>query len=139
MKENNKVFIGIGTNLGDREQNLKTVLEEIAKIAEIKKKSSIHETKPVGYKDQGDFLNMVIEIKTNLLPTDLIIRLHEIEHKMGRAREIKNGPRIIDLDILTYGNLKINEPNLKIPHPRMHERDFVLKPLKEISNDFDNR
>ena len=67
-----------------------------------------------------------------------MIRLHEIEHKMGRIREIKNGPRIIDLDILTYEDLKINEPHLKIPHPRMHERDFVLKPLKEISNDFDN-
>jgi len=138
MKENNKVFIGIGTNLGNREQNLKTALKEIGKIAEIKKKSRIHETKPIGYKKQNDFLNMAIEIKTNLLPTDLIIRLHEIEHKMGRIREIKNGPRIIDLDILTYGNLKINEPHLKIPHPRMHERDFVLKPLKEISNDFDN-
>lgn len=138
MKENNKAFIGIGTNLGNREQNLKTALEEIGKIAEIKKKSRIHKTKPVGYKNQGDFLNMVIEIETNLLPTNLIIKLHEIEHKMGRVREIKNGPRIIDLDILIYGNLKINEPHLKIPHPQMHERDFVLKPLKEISNDFDN-
>ncbi|NIA01943.1 MAG: 2-amino-4-hydroxy-6-hydroxymethyldihydropteridine diphosphokinase [Nitrospirae bacterium] len=138
MKEN-KVFIGIGTNVGDRRQNIENALFEIGKIASIKKKSSIHETKPVGYKDQGDFFNMAIGIETDLKPIDLIIKLQEIEHKMGRVRDIKNGPRIIDLDILTYGNEIINEPDLIIPHPRMFERDFVMKPLKEITDDFNNR
>lgn len=137
MKEN-KAFIGIGTNIGDRGKNIKNALVEIGKIANIKKKSSIHETKPVGYEDQNDFFNMAIEIETNLKPLDLIIKLQEIEHKMGRVRNIKNGPRVIDLDILTYNNKTINEPNLIIPHPRMSERDFVMKPLKEITNDFDN-
>jgi 2-amino-4-hydroxy-6-hydroxymethyldihydropteridine diphosphokinase len=138
MKEN-KVYIGIGTNIGDRGQNIENALSEIEKFASIKNKSSIHETKPVGLEDQGDFYNMVIEIKTDIPPIDLIIKLQEIEHKMGRVRSIKNGPRIMDLDILTYGDEVINEPNLIIPHPRMLERDFVMKPLKEISNDFDNR
>ncbi|MFH1533587.1 MAG: 2-amino-4-hydroxy-6-hydroxymethyldihydropteridine diphosphokinase [Nitrospirota bacterium] len=138
MKEN-KVFIGIGTNIGDKGQNIENALIEIGKIATIKKKSSIHETKPVGYENQGDFFNMAIEIETDLSPIDLIIKLQEIEHKMGRVRDIKNGPRIIDLDILTYGNEIINEPNLTIPHPRMFERDFVMKPLKEITNDFNNQ
>ena len=138
MKEN-KVFIGIGTNVGDRGQNIENALFEINKIASIKKKSSTHETKPVGYKNQGDFFNMAIEIETQLKPIDLIIKLQEIEHKMGRVRNIKNGPRIIDLDILTYGDEIINEPDLIIPHPRMLERDFVMKPLKEITDDFNNR
>lgn len=137
MKEN-KAFIGIGTNIGDRDNNIKNALIEISEIAKIRKKSSIHETKPIGYIDQNDFLNMVIEIETKLRPLDLIIKLQEIEHKVGRVKNIKNGPRIIDLDILTYGDEIINEPNLTIPHPRMHERDFVMKPLKEISNDFNN-
>lgn len=129
------VNISLGTNLGDREQNLKTALKKISLFAKLKKKSSIYETEPVGYKDQGMFLNMVVEIETNLTPQKLLAKLNEIEHKMGRNRshEIKNGPRIIDLDILTYGNEKVNEPNLKIPHPRMNEREFVLKPLKEIT------
>lgn len=138
MREN-KAFIGIGTNIGDRGQNIENALFEISKIAVIKKKSSIHETKPIGHEDQGDFFNTAIEIETDLKPIDLIIKLQEIEHKMGRVRDIKNGPRIIDLDILTYGNEIINEPNLTIPHPRMFERDFVMKPLKEITNDFNNR
>lgn len=138
MKEN-KVYIGIGTNMGDRGQNIENALSEIEKIATIAKKSSIHETKPVGFEEQGDFYNMVIEISTNIRPIDLIIKLQEIEHKMGRVRGIKNGPRIIDLDILTYEDEVINEPNLVIPHPKMFERDFVMKPLKEISNDFNNR
>jgi len=137
MKEN-KVYIGIGTNVGDRGQNIENALAEIAKTVSIVKKSSIHETKPIDYEDQDDFYNMVIEINTDIPPIDLIIKLQEIEHRMGRVRNIKNGPRIIDLDILTYGDEVINEPNLTIPHPRMLERDFVMKPLKEISNDFDN-
>ena len=132
MRGTNNAYLGLGTNMGNRQQNLELALEEIDDFAEITKKSSIHETKPVGYKDQDDFLNMAIEIKTNLKPIDLLARLQEIEHKMGRVREIKNGPRIIDLDILIYGEQVIENENLKIPHPRMHKRSFVLDPLNEI-------
>ena len=131
----NKAYLGLGTNIGDREKNLKIALEEISKTANITKKSSIHETKPEGVKDQGDFLNMAIEIETTMPPTDLFKRLQKIEKTMGRVKTIKNGPRIIDIDILLYEDLKINEPELVIPHPRMHERQFVLKPLSEIKDE----
>ena len=79
---------------------------------------------------------MVIEATTNLSPTELIINLQEIEHKMGRIKEVENGPRIIDLDILFYDDLLINMPNLLVPHPRLHKRNFVMEPLVEIAKDF---
>ncbi|MBL4694420.1 2-amino-4-hydroxy-6-hydroxymethyldihydropteridine diphosphokinase [Candidatus Gracilibacteria bacterium] len=128
-----KVYIALGTNLGDREKNLEIALEEIEKFATINQKSTIHETDPVGPQGQGKFLNMAVEITTELAPVILLVRLQEIEHKMGRTHEIKNGPRIIDLDILLYDNEIINQPNLKVPHPRMHKRAFVLEPLQEIA------
>lgn len=134
-KENKGIFIGIGTNLGNRNRNIEIALEEIARIAKIVKKSTVIETKPVGYSNQGDFLNLAIQIETDLEPPDLLIGLHEIEHKMGRVRGIQNGPRIIDLDILLYKNQTIKQKNLEIPHSRMHEREFVLKPLKEIAQE----
>ncbi len=133
MTEINTAYLGLGSNLGDRKQNLEISITEIEEFAIVTKKSKIHETKPVGYKDQNDFLNMAIAITTKLTPLELIFRLQEIEHKMGRVREIENGPRIIDIDILLYEGKIINQPNLKIPHPRMHERDFVLTPLNEIA------
>lgn len=129
----NKIYIGIGTNMGNRQHNLETALHEIAEFSTITKKSSIYETEPVGFKPQPDFLNMVIEIDSELTPSQLIIKLQEIEHKMGRVREIKNGPRIIDLDILLYNDLVIKHPNLIIPHPRLTQRRFVLEPLFEIA------
>lgn len=129
----NKIYIGLGTNIGNRQHNLETALNEISEFSTITKKSSIYETEPMGFKPQPDFLNMVIEIDSELTPSELIIKLQEIEHKMGRIREMKNGPRIIDLDILLYNDLVINHPNLIIPHPRLFERQFVLKPLSEIA------
>lgn len=132
-KGNKGIFIGIGSNIGDRTKNIETALEEISNLAKITNKSTIIETKPVGYDDQGDFLNLVVEIETDLSPLDLLKHLNEIENKMGRIRTIKDGPRIIDLDILLYKNQTISQKNLKIPHPRMHEREFVLKPLIEIA------
>lgn len=130
---NNKIYIGIGTNIGNRQHNLQIAINEIAAFSTITKKSSIYETEPVGFRPQSDFLNMVIEIDTNLSPSELIIKLQEIEHKMGRIKEIINGPRIIDLDILLYNDSVINHPNLIIPHPRFSQRHFVLKPLSEIA------
>ena len=133
MKEN-KVFIALGTNLGNREENLETAMTEIAKFVTIIAKSSIYETDPVGYANQGKFLNMVIEIHTTLDPKELLNQLQGIEDKMGRTRETKNGPRIIDLDILLYEDQIIKSEGLEIPHPRMTERKFVLQPLNEIAS-----
>lgn len=135
---NKTVYIALGSNIENREQNLKLALEEIKEFAHITKESKIHETKPWGYKDQDDFLNMAIAIETDLEAINLLARLQEIEHKMGRTREIKNGPRTIDLDILLYGNEIIERKLLKIPHPEMHKRKFVLKPLLEIAESLEH-
>lgn len=130
-----QAFLALGTNLGDREKNLQTAISEIEKFATVEKKSSIYQTDPVGYLKQGKFLNMAIEIHTTLRPNRLIFKLHEIELKMGRTREIKNGPRTIDLDILLYEDQIIKSVELEIPHPRTIERKFVLEPLNEIASD----
>lgn len=129
----NKVYIALGTNLGNREENLREALEKLGKIVQTQKKSEILETDPEGYENQGKFLNMVISARTTLNPQELLEELLNIEFEMGRKREIKNGPRIIDLDILLYEDRIINDPNLKIPHPMMHKRRFVLEPLKDIA------
>ncbi len=133
-KVNKGIFLSIGTNLNDRSENIRRALEKIKEFAKIIKLSSIYETEPVGYKDQGYFLNCVVKISTSLSPTELMIKAKEIEHQMGRSlqKRIKNGPRIIDIDILLYNDIKIKEKNLVLPHPKMHERNFVLIPLKEI-------
>ncbi|PIZ76139.1 2-amino-4-hydroxy-6-hydroxymethyldihydropteridine diphosphokinase [Candidatus Peregrinibacteria bacterium CG_4_10_14_0_2_um_filter_38_24] len=128
----NKAYLSLGSNLGDREKFLEKAISEIKKITDVTKKSKIYETSPVGYKNQGAFLNMVIQVKTNLTPQKLLEEFMKIEKKLGRERRIKNGPRTIDIDILTFGNTIVDEPNLKIPHPRMHERKFVLVPLMEL-------
>jgi 2-amino-4-hydroxy-6-hydroxymethyldihydropteridine diphosphokinase len=127
-------YIGIGSNLGDRLRYIESAvrkLKETEKV-EIKKISSIHETEPMGGPKQGKYLNAVIEIDTGLNPRELMARLQDIENQLGRKRTVKNAPRTIDLDILLYGNDNIDEPDLKIPHPNMREREFVMKPLKEI-------
>lgn len=126
-------LIALGSNLYEREKNLKASLQELKKIGKIKKTSKIYETAPVGYKDQGKFLNQAIEFVCMLNPNELIEKTQEIEQKMGRTKTIKNGPRIIDIDILLCGNEIISTENLKIPHPEMHKRKFVLEPLSEIS------
>lgn len=132
----NRVYIALGSNLGDKEENLKAAIREIQDFCNLKKESKKHQTKAVGGPtNQPDFLNMCIEITTDLSAIELIFRLQEIEHKMGRNREMegKNGPRPIDIDILLYNQSLINQPHLKIPHPRMHKRSFVLDPLAEIA------
>ncbi len=133
--QDKKVYIGIGSNLNNREKLIKESIEEIKEFAKLKKQSKIIETEPVGYTNQGKFLNMVIEIDTNLEPLELLIKLQEIEHKLGRIREIKNGPRTIDLDILFYGDKIVNQPHLQIPHPHIEQREFVLEPLAEIAGE----
>ena len=131
-------YIGIGSNLGNRQENIDKAVSylEASKDIELIRKSSMYETEPEGAPlGQGKYLNGVIEIKTGFIPLDLLRLLNEIEAKLGRKRLIKNGPRTIDLDILLYGDLKIEEKDLIIPHPRMHRRDFVLRPLREIAPD----
>ena len=130
-----KAFIGIGTNIGDRKENLIRTIKLLGKNGKtiIKKVSSIYETAPLGYLDQASFLNIVVEIETDLDPFELMVFTASIEKAMGRERIIKWGPRIIDLDILLYENEEIKTENLIIPHPRIEERAFVMVPLMEIA------
>lgn len=134
MQEWNKVYISFGSNLGDREENIKKAIELIGESPEIRieKASSFYETEPVGDKAQDWFLNGVLEIETQLLPEELLSVLQEIEKELGRMREIVHGPRTIDLDILLFNDRIVDTPRLKIPHPLMYERNFVLIPLAEI-------
>lgn len=132
----NRVFIGVGSNKGDRENYIKRALEHLKKDEDIetKKISSIIETEPEGNPDQSKFLNLAIEIETFINPYILFKRLKNIERMLGREETDKKWqPREIDLDILLFDDIVIKGKNLKIPHPLMHERFFVLKPLSEIA------
>lgn len=130
------VYIGIGSNLGNKRENcLKAVKSLEESGLRISKRSSLHETEPWGVKEQPKFINMAVEADTDLPPKELLLLLKKIEDAMGRERMTRWGPRIIDLDILLYNDLQMKEPDLQIPHPLMHERDFVLEPLSEIAPD----
>ena len=130
------VYIGIGSNLGNREENCIRAVELFEKRGiPVRRKSALHETKPWGMKDQSLFLNMAIEIETALNPRELLKMLKEMEKEIGREPTSRWGPRIIDLDILLFNATVVDDDNLSIPHPLMHERDFVLKPLTEIAPD----
>ena len=130
-----KAYIGLGSNLNDREVMLTTATEKLDNSSNVNviKRSTSHETKPVGGPSQPDFLNAALEIETSLQPEELLARLQEIENDLGRERKIKWGPRTIDMDILLCGNSIINNVDLQIPHPLMHMRRFVLVPLSEIA------
>lgn len=129
-----KVYLALGSNVGDRERNLHAAMERISQTSSVvfRRASGIYETEPVGYTEQGRFLNMVISVETDLEPLELLKNTQEIEHSLKRTREIHWGPRIIDIDILMYGNQRINLPELVIPHPEMHKRAFVLIPLRDV-------
>ena len=130
-----RVFLGLGSNIGDRTANIERASRLIGEIEAVRlvRMSSLFETEPVGYEDQPDFINAVLEIGTPLTPRELLAAVKEIEQRMGRTRTVRFGPRIIDVDILLFGQRVIDEPGLTIPHPRMHERRFVLGPLAEIA------
>lgn len=130
------VFLGIGTNLGDRERNLQEARAALSDRLEILKESSIYQTAPWGYLDQPAFLNQVIEAQTDLSPLNLLDFLKQTEKRLGRRANFHYGPRLIDLDILFYGNRIIQTPCLQVPHPRLTERAFVLVPLAEIAPEF---
>ncbi len=127
-------YIGIGSNLGDRQDNINKAISYLNNSDSIRvtKISSIYETEPVSGPPQGKYLNGVIKIRTNLSPLDLLGRLDKIEMKLGRVRFVKFGPRTIDLDILLYGDIKMDNDRLTIPHPRMFEREFVSRGLREL-------
>jgi 2-amino-4-hydroxy-6-hydroxymethyldihydropteridine diphosphokinase len=128
------VYIGIGSNLGDRRSNcLKAIALLESEGVKVLKRSSLHETEPWGVTDQPAFMNMAVEAETDRSPRQFLSLLNKIEDVMGRARAIKWGPRTIDLDILLYDDLIVRESDLEIPHPLMHERAFVLEPLSEIA------
>lgn len=135
MAEQHQVFLGLGSNLGDRQQNLAQALQLIHSFTVIQRLSSIYETKPVGYLDQPDFLNLVCQATTALSPTTLLQSVKQIEKKLGRQASFRNAPRVIDVDILIYEDLVLESLNLTIPHPRLAERAFVLVPLAEIAPD----
>jgi 2-amino-4-hydroxy-6-hydroxymethyldihydropteridine diphosphokinase len=130
------IYLGLGSNIGDREANLRAAIELLsgAGIA-VLRTSPVYETEPVDYTDQRWFLNMVVEASTELLPMQLLGRTSRIERELGRVRTIDKGPRTIDIDILLYGRAVIRSPRLEVPHPRMSDRRFVLAPLADLAPD----
>lgn len=129
----NRIYLGLGSNIGDTRENLDKAVELIKDKVKVLSQSSYYETEPVGYKDQDWFLNVVIEGETNLSPEELLKFTQGIESKMKRVKTIRFGPRVIDVDILLYEQLKLDTKDLIIPHPRMSERAFVMVPLYEIA------
>ncbi len=131
-----KAYLGIGTNLGDKEKNILRAYEMIEeRVGEITRRSSLYETEPWGYQSEHSYLNSAICVDTELSPRQLLRATQKIEREMGRTQKSIDGhyhDRVIDIDILLYGDETIDEPDLKIPHPLMQERDFVMNPLNEI-------
>jgi 2-amino-4-hydroxy-6-hydroxymethyldihydropteridine diphosphokinase len=136
MKESTIAYIGLGANLGEREQTIRRALDEIDRLPETRVSvvSRLHETKPVGIVDQRDFVNAVARLETALSPRELLDGLLGIERTLGRRRDREQrwGPRTIDLDLLLFGEQQIDEDGLIVPHPRLLEREFVTRPLREV-------
>ena len=131
-----KAVVGIGTNIGDRAENIKNAVEALSLLPDVKvlRCASIYETAPWGFTEQQSFYNTVVEVETDKSPEMLLGSCLGIEAGMGRVREFKNGPRVIDLDLLVFENYENNSPDITVPHPLIGERDFVLVPLKELYN-----
>lgn len=127
------VYIALGSNLGNRLANIKNAISNFTPQLDVKKKSPVYETPPWGYADQPAFLNQVVMAETYLEPEDLLSHLKRLEVVLGREPTFPNGPRLIDLDILFYDDVEINSPPLQIPHPRLHQRGFVLVPLHDLA------
>jgi 2-amino-4-hydroxy-6-hydroxymethyldihydropteridine diphosphokinase len=128
------IYIALGTNVGDREKNLREAMQRLnASGIQVRKVSSIYETEPLDYLDQAWFLNAVIEAETGMPAEELLSALRGIESQMGSKKAFAKGPRLIDLDILLYDDATIDTANLQVPHPRMLVRNFVMVPLAEIA------
>ena len=131
------ILLSLGSNLGDRDSNLRTALEQLEEAGiSVTRRSSLYETEPVDLQEQPNFVNLVCEVKTQLSPDQLLETCLAVEEKMGRKRRQRWGPRKIDIDLLFYGQEIIDQPQLQIPHPRLRQRRFVLIPLEEISSSF---
>ena len=131
-----QVYLGLGTNLGNRKRNIREAIDKIGEqIGLVKRQSALYETKPWGYSSPNDFINSCVLVLTTMAPRQVLEAAQRIEREMGRTLKSVDGEyhdRIIDIDILMIDDLVINEPDLHVPHPLMEERDFVMKPLKEI-------
>lgn len=133
--EEHIIYLALGSNLGNRLANLKQAVAALSPQMEVKAKSHVYETLPWDYEDQPKFLNQVIKVKTYLEPEPLLKHIKRLEVTLGRKASFPNGPRLIDIDILFYDDLILNTASLAIPHPRLHERGFVLLPLMDIDPD----
>lgn len=133
--DNHIVYIGLGSNLGNRLENLKEAIAALSPQMTVKAKSHVYETPPWGHEDQPRFLNQAVKAQTYLAPEPLLKHIKRLETALGRKVSFPNGPRVIDIDILLYDDLVMNSPSLTIPHPRMHERAFVLLPMMDIAPD----
>ena len=129
----NLSYLSLGSNVGDTDRNLRDAIAQLRKIGNVSAISSFYKTEPVEFTNQAWFLNCVVEFETSKEPSELMSEILEIEHKMGRQRIQKKGPRTIDIDILLFGEAIVNTPELTIPHPAMARRRFVLEPLAEIA------
>ena len=131
------IYLGLGSNIGDRLSHLRIALGKLAALDRFKllKLSPVYRTEPVGYEAQDDFYNMVVKVETSLNPLELLTRIKEIETDMGRVERVHKGPRVIDIDILVFGDELLNEYKLIIPHQGMLEREFVLRPLSDLEPD----
>ena len=131
-----RIYLSLGSNIGDREENLRLAVERLAaQDIRVLHRSRIYETEPVDYLDQAWFLNQVVEAETTLFPMQLLARIGRVERELGRKRTVKKGPRTIDIDILFYAAAVVESARLEIPHPRIAERRFVLAPLAELAPD----
>jgi 2-amino-4-hydroxy-6-hydroxymethyldihydropteridine diphosphokinase len=129
------VYLALGSNLGDRHENLKQAVASLTPQMDVKAKSHIYETPPWGYEDQPRFLNQALKTQTYLQPEQLLKHIKRLEVALGRKATFPNGPRVIDIDILMYDELVLNTSILTLPHPHMHERGFVLLPMMDIAPD----
>ncbi|HUS99159.1 MAG TPA: 2-amino-4-hydroxy-6-hydroxymethyldihydropteridine diphosphokinase [Candidatus Thermoplasmatota archaeon] len=130
------VLLGLGSNIGDKEEYINKAIDLISEVGEVKKTSPLYLTEPVGNIKQEWFLNCVVEIKTDFYPKKLLSAFKSIERKLGRTKRVKNGPRSIDIDILFYEDQIVKTKNLVIPHPLIQERLFVLQPLMDLNPHF---
>ncbi len=129
------VYLSLGSNLGDRRESLRAAVNAVAEKIEVKAVSSFYETAPLGFVEQPMFLNLAMGADTRLDPASLLVVLKDVEHRVGRRPTFRWGPRVVDIDILLYGDEILHSSDLEIPHPHMTERAFVLVPLAEIALD----
>ncbi|MDX1377746.1 MAG: 2-amino-4-hydroxy-6-hydroxymethyldihydropteridine diphosphokinase [Anaerolineales bacterium] len=135
MNMNHIVYLSLGTNLGNRNANLKRAIASLPPQMTVKAKSNVYETPPWGYTEQDEFLNQAVQVTTYLEPEKLIKHIKRLEVAMGRKASFRYGPRLIDIDILFYDDEILDTPSLTIPHPNLHERGFVLLPMMDIAPD----